>query len=433
MNRRYVLYAAVALLALFLAGCAGPCDKLDPVRPVVTSGSTRFARYVALGTSIGAGYQSGGLVETHQFYAYPAQFARQAAVDTFAYDRITPDGIPALLQLVSLNPLSITNAGRTMGSPRDLAYPRAYDNLCVPGAVLYDCTHTDRYASGVFPLIARGTTTTLLQQAASLGPDVVSFEYGANEVLGPALSGSGTPLLDVNTFAFLFGMTLDALQGAAPTAKLVLFNVPDVTTIPYVTTVKPYVVNPADGSHIPLIGPEGLLPETDYVLLSAADSLKVGTGLPAPAGGNGRPLLGSQVLTQEEAASLVAAIDGYNAAIAGQASLRGAALVDLHGLLLDIAGRGYDFGGAHYSSALVTGGMFSLDGIHPTDFADGVITNAMIDAVNTRFGASIPQVNLREVATISASRARPASAQGVAGLPRVEGLDKALAPLLLHR
>ena len=443
MNRKIRLYAAVVLVALFVAGCSGPCATIKPINaPAARGGSASFATYVALGTSISAGGQSGGLVETHQAYAFPALFARQAGASAFTYDRISPDGIPPLLRLVSLSPLVVSNAGRTLGEARDLLQATPYHNLGVYGSLLYDCDSTTYYTispyAAFFGLVARGQGS-LLRQAAALNPTFVSFEYGANEVLGPALSGSGTPLLSVPQFTGILAYTLADLHALMPDAKLAIFNVPDVTSIPYVNTVKPYVVNPANGSHIPLLcnalidHPDGLLNENDYVLLTAIDSLKVGTGIPALAGGNGRPLLDSQVLTAGEAASLQAAVDGYNAAIAAAATAHGAALVDLHALFARIATSGYDYRGVHYSGAFITGGLFSLDGVHPTDLSQGLLANAMIEAVNARFGASVPPVDLGQVATLSSSRARPAVEEGGTTWPTVEGLDGMLRVFAARR
>jgi hypothetical protein len=437
MNRKTRLYAAVTLVALFVAGCSGPCATIKPINaPAVRGGSADFTTYVALGTSISAGGQSGGLVETHQALAFPALFAKQIHASSFTYDRVSPDGIPPLLRLVSLSPLVVSNSGRTLGAPRDLAQPTPYHNLGVYGSMLYDVDSTTYYTispyAAFFGMVARGQGS-LLHQAAALSPTFLSLEYGANEVLGPALAGSGALLFSVPQFTGILGYTLADLHTLLPDAKLAIFNVPDVANIPYVTTVKPYVVNPADGSHIPLIGPAGLLNASDFVLLTAIDSLRVGTGIPAPAGGNGRPLLGSQVLSVDEAASLQTAVDGYNAAIAAAAATHGAALVDLHELFRRIATSGYDFQGVHYSSAFVTGGLFSLDGVHPTDFAQGLLANTMIDAVNRKFGATIPLVDLHEVATYSASRARPAREEGATAWPQVEGLEPMLEVLGARR
>jgi len=44
------------------------------------------------------------------------------------------------------------------------------------------------------------------------------------------------------------------------------------------------------------------------------------------------------------------------------------------------------------------GGIFSLDGIHPTRTGNALIANAFIDAINQRFGDAIPAVNVARVA-----------------------------------
>ena len=360
----------------------------------------------------------------------------------FTYDRVSPDGIPPLLRLVSLSPLVVSNEGRTMGAARDLAQSTPYHNLGVYGSLLYDCNNTTYYTTSpyaiFFGMVARGQGS-LLQQAVALDPTFLSFEYGANEVLGPALRGSGELLFDVPTFTGILNSTLADLHTLLPDAKLAIFNVPNVTSIPFVTTVKPYVVHPTNGSHIPLLctvdaaHPYGTLNPDDYVLLTAIESLHAGTGLLIALGGNGLPLPDSQVLTASEAASLQAAVDGYNTAIASAAATHDAALVDLHALFARIATTGYDFQGAHYSGAFITGGLFSLDGVHPTDFAQGLLANAMIDAVNMKFGSTIPLVDLHEVATYTSSRIQPAQEEGGMTWPRVEGLDEMLKVFTARR
>jgi len=142
------------------------------------------------------------------------------------------------------------------------------------------------------------------------------------------------------------------------------------------------------------------------VLLTAAGSLATGTGVPVPCGGNGNPLPDNLVLTAAEAASISAAVAGYNDAIASEAAARGYALVDLHGLLRQVATAGIAIGGVTYTSAFITGGLFSLDGVHPDDLAHGLICNAMIDAVNAKFASRLPRANLAELASNTSSAQR---------------------------
>jgi len=206
-----------------------------------------------------------------------------------------------------------------------------------------------------------------------------------------------------------------------------------------VTTIKPYVTLP-NGTHVPLLTaedaahPQGTLNPDDYVLLTASGLLAAGTGVPLALGGNGAPLPGSVVLTAAEAEGIQDAVDGYNVAIRAEAAARGAALVDLHGLLKAASTTGIQVGGARYTSAFLTGGLFSLDGVHPTDLGHGLIANLMIDAANVKFGASIPHVSLPAVETYTASRVQRAPAdEGALRFPRVEGLGDMLKVLAARR
>jgi hypothetical protein len=431
MNRRFRLYAAVTLVALLVAGC-GPCERLDPVTaPVATGGGADFSTYVALGTSIGAGTQSGGLVDNHQVKSYAALFAGQVGAP-FTYPAISYPGIPALLHLVSLNGPVIEQLEGT-GVPTNSALATSYTNLSVPGAILYDVANSARYGSGMFPIILRGRGT-MLAQAVGLQPTFLSFEFGANEVLGPATTGSGTPVIDATSFGVLLDGTLDALQASLPDAKMAIFTVPDVTTIPFVTTIKPYFtvggnrvyyLCATDPQHL-----NGTLNADDYVLLTASSYIVAGMGIPTAYGGAGTPLAGGLVLTATEAASLQDALDGYNTRIRAEATARGMAVVDLYGMLHTAATTGIQVGGARYSSAFLTGGLLSLDGCHPSDMGQGLLTNMMIDAVNRQFGSSIPYVDLPKVETYSASAEEVVlTAQGLTGLPRVDGLEEALRAL----
>ena len=87
----------------------------------------------------------------------------------------------------------------------------------------------------------------------------------------------------------------------------------------------------------------------------------------------------------------------------------------------------------HYSGAFVTGGLFSLDGVHPTDLAQGLLANAMIQSVNARFGSAVPLVDLSGVATLTSSRAQPAQEEGATTWPQVKGLDEMLKVFTARR
>jgi len=429
--RKLAPAVSLALLggALALAGC----ETMKPqVLPQHTTGSADLSVYVAMGTSISAGFESGGLVDRHQTKSFPALFAKQVGAAHFDMPLVDQDGIPALSRLVQIGPpLIISNAGRTQGNPTNYALPTAYHNLGIPGALLSDAADTTLYytsgpsRAAMFNLIQRHRGPLLLQVFGQLNPPVtfISVEYGSNELLGPASQGSGTPLIPAPLWANYLANILGEIRLNLPNVKCALFTVPDVTSIPLVTTIPPLVLG-ADGQPVhpltPLLGTDGgsarpLIYGQDYVLLTAGPLLAAGTGYPVgttsyvsgmPVPGNGNPLPDAVVLSANEVASLQAAQVAYNQAIRSQAAQYHWAVVDFAGLLHTANTTGFPVQGTNYSTAFISGGLVSLDGVHPTDLAHGLICNAMIEAVNSTYGATIPPIDLTQSQTASSSRAR---------------------------
>jgi hypothetical protein len=432
MNRCLRLGLAAGLGAL-LAGCGA----IDPINgPSRQSGSADFRVYVAMGTSLGAGYESGGLVQRHQVHSYAYLFAQQAGATSFTIPSISDSGLGPLLVLRSYNPLLITPAS-TPGSPTNFTQPTSYHNMSVPGAVLVDVLDSTAvgYNRGLFPIIQRGRGL-IIQQALGLGPTFISFEYGANEVLGPGTQGSGTSPFPPATFAALYTAAMNAIAAGAPSAKLALFNVPDVTSIPFFTTFPAFTVSLTTGNPVPLVGAGGPLALGDLVLLTAGSLIAQGYGIPSggynyvnpAAGSNGQPLPEDKILRASEVTELQSTVTAYNGIIDSVASRRNAALVDLNGLLRQASTSGIRYGSVVYTSDFVTGGIFSLDGVHPTDLGYAFMANRMIDAVNAKFGATIPRVDLGAVATRGRYALRPANG-GSTTKPLVSGLDGVLRDL----
>jgi hypothetical protein len=53
--------------------------------------------------------------------------------------------------------------------------------------------------------------------------------------------------------------------------------------------------------------------------------------------------------------------------------------------------------GVNFSGTYITGNFFSLDGIHPTSQGYGIIANEFIKAINSKYGASIPLVDVSTI------------------------------------
>lgn len=454
--RKTLRFLPVLAVAAFLAGCEGPCSKIETISgPALTSGTADFTSVAALGTSISAGYQSAGLVGRHQARAFPALFAQQVGMTVlatgqggFTFNGINNDGIPTLLEIKSLSPLVISNAGRTSGAPENNAQATDYHNLAVPGLLAADLVDSTLYTVDPNSVRGAGYNKTFfnlvlrsrglaVQQVARRAPTFVTFELGASEVLGATTTGTANVFPVANYVAAVRG-ALASIHATLPNARVALFNVPDVTRLPFCTTFSPVTISTITQTPVALIGPNGSLSPTDLVLLTAKDSLVVGTGFPVggynylnpAAPGNGRPLLNGQVLDDAEQATINATTFNMNAALDSIAANRPwVAKVDFNGLLAGIAANGFTLGATTYTTDFVTGGLFSLDGVSPNDFLHAIACNAMIDAVNARFGATVPRLNVANYATASSSRMRPAGGDGPALPARIDGLEQRLREL----
>jgi lysophospholipase L1-like esterase len=376
-----------------------------------------FNVYVALGDSLTAGVVSGSLVETHQANSFPALIARSAGVQDFQQPTVSAPGIPPELVLVSLSPGPIVAPGASEpGQPTNLFLPRPYNNLGVPGATVSDMVNTVTDNGGAHDLVLRRQGTAL-QEAAALHPTFITLWIGNNDALGAAVAGQaidGVTLTPVSKFRSFYSEIVSAVKATG--AKIVAANIPDVTTIPFVTTIPPVVVNPStrqpvivNGQTVPLIGPDGALASNAHVLLTASSLLAQGIGIPKALGGQGTPLPDEVILDANEVGAIQDHIAGYNLAINDLCGAAGIPVFDANALYATIARDGRNVGGVKLTADYLTGGIFSYDGIHPTDLGYAVITNEWIAKINEG-GESLPPIDLSPYLGVGGSSRRPSGA-----------------------
>ncbi len=371
-----------------------------------------LSRYVALGDSVTAGFVSGSLLDWYQDRSYPALLAQQAGAATFEQPLVSQPGIPAILELVSLQGPIIQPVSLETGFPYNAEYPLPYNNLGVPGATLFDMIFTTGDINNLVlgntdnvmhDLVLRNGVNTALEQAIGLQPTFVTVWIGNNDVLAAALSGTaadGITMTPLEAFAGLYGNAIGALV-TNTAADIVLINIPYVTEIPFTTTVGPFVDVPGVGT-IPLTADTGPLGPNDLVTLPAGTLIQLGYGLP---GGPPLPddldlLTGEPgyVLRAAEVEAINNRIDAYNQVIADTASAFDLPVLDINARFHEIAGgTRWILGGVEISSDFLIGGLFSYDGIHPQHIGAALVAVELIDLINQTFGASIPQVNMGEV------------------------------------
>ena len=100
------------------------------------------------------------------------------------------------------------------------------------------------------------------------------------------------------------------------------------------------------------------------------------------------------VLSKDEVSELNIATDAYNATIKSIATAKGLAFVDANAAVSKMNAGGIVANGFTMTSTYVTGGAFSLDGVHPSPRGYALIANKFIEAINATYGSNLKGVNL---------------------------------------
>ncbi len=404
-------------LALSLALAGGASAQVD------------FTKYVAIGDSLAAGVVNYGSVKTYQDNSVPALIARQAGVSTFQQPLVSEPGLPPLMELKKLNitafgvsPVIAFKSGA--GSPLNYTLSGPYNNLGIDGAntndlltrtgnILNLSTDFGKYAQGlvgkVVPfsdLVLRDGKTTAIQQAIGAQGTFYTVNIGSNEVLGAALTAialDGVTMTPLAAFTTQYNTLLGALKTQRPNAKVMVSTVQDV--LPFVSTVKPYLIIPTTGAKIPLLGEAGPLTDNDFLTLQASALIGQGIGIPKALGGTGLPLPEGSIdatglhagviLRAAEMVAIVTRIAQMNAVIKSTAASYGYGVADTWAAFRDWDAHGVVVGGVKLTTGFLTGGIFSLDGAHPQQIGYGLLANVWIQAINEQLNMAIPPVNLR--------------------------------------
>lgn len=354
-----------------------------------------LSRLVVVGDSLSAGFQSDSLLDAAQPHGWAAVVAGQANVP-LALPLIAPPGIPNVLELVSPGPppIIITAPGTSTG--RDDIYVQATD-LAVPGAYLQDALTTvpsfpiDDLTDLVLglPGLLEGVSLSQVEWAAALQPTTIFVWIGNNDVLGAAAAADPSLATPVPVFQTEFQTLMQSLSATG--ATIVVGNIPDVTVVPYFTPTE--VIEAETGLPISVLKPILGIGPDDFV---TPEGVALIPGILAnPSTG---PIPPGFVLTAAQAVQIRGIVNAYNGVIQEQASAVGAVVVNIHRLTQQLRAQGVQANGETLTNAFL-GGIFSLDGIHPTNTGYAVIANAFIAKLNSPLGAAIPPISIDLVAS----------------------------------
>ncbi|HNY03267.1 MAG TPA: hypothetical protein PKG48_11795 [Bacteroidales bacterium] len=425
-------------LALFTA-CERKIDEFQ-----VSKGSADFSTYVAVGHSMLAGYADGALYHTSQQYSIPKLIAGQlqlAGSGNFVQPVVNsefgieyPGAKTKLVLGYSISPctgevsMGPVNAEGQLEPLQPVGY--RVNNLAIPGAKSFHLLFPGYAAyNPYYARFATGAGNKVVDEIAGLNPTFFTLWLGDNDVLGYALAGGAA---DSITSPVLFQQAMGGVLTylTANGAKGVVANIGDITglpffsTIPYnalvltksqadsinmalqiyqltdTTRIKPYHAGPnpfliADPtSPHPMFKVRQMRPGELVLMTVPQDSLKcMGMGIINRVTFMPYPIPGQYVLTAEEVGAIKAATQAYNAILYGLAAKFNTGFVDMNTKMKELQS-GLTWDGIHLNTKFVTGGAFSLDGIHLNPRGSAMAANFFIDAINIKFGSTIPQLDI---------------------------------------
>lgn len=331
----------------------------------------------------------------------PVRFAQQgegSSLTTSVYssqNKFTNFGIPGLKMIDTYQ--------NYIGDPNDLSYNPYFG----------------RMSKDQFTLPASSGTWSTVRNNIFNGdnPTFCSLFLGIEDVLPFAKSGATanpmTQLFGPPGVGFEESFVSWADAFSVQNIKAVVGTIPDVTQMPYFTTI-PYnglnldatnaeslnqIYGPLGFSFTvgsnsfmiedPDAGAFGVRPmvEGELILLSVPlDSVKCHQY------GSVYPLRDEFVLTLAELQEIRNQILAYNQVIRQFSNFYGLAIAetpDFYSGLND----GFVYNGISMSAKFVSGGAYSLDGIHLNPRGNALLANVFIRAINKKYKATIPQIN----------------------------------------
>ena len=440
----------IIFLVLALAALSACKQKIDTF--TVTSGSANFTKYISVGNSLFAGYADGALYHSGQVNSIPNIIAgqlQQAGSGPFVQPMVTSEygvgftgSMPKFVLGVSMDCMGVPSLGPipSTGTLEPLA-PVGYDvnNFAVPGAKSFHMlapgygnpagllTNPPSANPYFFRFAKTPATSSVLGDAMAANATFFTMWLGDNDVLSYALSGGvGDTITSPAFFTTVMGGVLQGLT--ANHAKGAISTIPDVTAIPYFTTI-PYnglvltrqtLVDSVNGAMLayglpfhyvlgqnPFMVPDPnsanpyfkvrLMVPGELVLLSVPqDSMKCyGMGIIGKLTFVPYPIPKQYFLSLADISKIQTATTAYNQIIntLADATHFNLAVVDMNANLKTLQ-KGIVWDGIKLNATFVTGGAFSLDGIHLNPRGCALCANYFIDAINAKFGSTVPKVSI---------------------------------------
>lgn len=425
--RNILIPITIGMGTLVLSSCKPKYEK-----PESSAGDLDAARFVMIGGSHTSGYMDDALYYEGQQYSIANLLSGQLQkLGSGAFNQpympsssvgVSGQGMSRFklgyktdcLGVTSLSPVRLAaNGDMTALSTNVYNAGQPFGNFGIPGMTV-TVVNVPSYGmmNPFFGRMSSSNSTSVLADATASNPTCFSLFIGIEDILPYTQSGaSNGTLINPATFSIAYEQIVQSLTMNG--AKGVVSLIPDITEMPYFTTI-PYnglnltadkvtslnnIYNPIGISFQE--GPNGFMIQDpaagafgvrhmvagELVLLSTPlDSVKCNSM------GSVFPFRNQFVLTLDELALIRSQIAQYNAAITAIASTYDLALAKPNELVNKLQ-TGIVYNGVTLSAKFVSGGAYSLDGIHFNPRGNAIISNEFIRALNAKYRAKIPAIN----------------------------------------
>ena len=392
--RRISLAAGLVLAAV---GCSND-DLITPPVPQYQGGAM-FQRYVSMGNSVTAGFQSGGINDSTQQQSYAALVAGKMG-SPYYYPSLNVPGCPPPFTNIFTG-ARVLGGTSTTCALRNPNIPPFLTNVAVPGAEVIDGISnfpTPGTNSNALTLVMLGARTQT-QAMMDARPTFVSVWLGNNDLLGAVEAGDTTLATDTAAFRTEYAQVLDSIDATGASAVLIavgLGHLANNVVLPFFSRGTTWYGLWASGAFAPApftVAATCAPPRGDTVIVSFA----YGFGLLAAsqAGPDTLSCTAAPVVEPPEVAFFVRLQLEYNAIIQALAAAHGWAFTDSVNTTLDsLAGVPNQFAPFPNSAVACSGSpfgfAFSCDGIHPNQGTQLLIARKLIRAINAKYGSAIP-------------------------------------------
>ena len=385
-----------------LTSCETQIENSIPA--AATAEMLDFTKYIAVGSSMVAGYTNGGLYRDGQLASYPNLIAQQtgAKFEQALFPMGQENGTGYLVTSAGNTSAQfdkiIEKTGIISTSPLLLTkYSGKSNNFGVATLRMSDMGKAglgNVKMQGFNPYFERILPTgkediTYPDFVKESNPTFFTATIGEYDMLAFATSGGKSSLTETSVFALNCQKLLDAL--VANKSKGIITNLPNVIDFPYFNfySFEDLAKNIGVlGIYITTgNGIVRLATTNDRILLDAIPNVGKNNASGQKKGASTMyPLTNEEVLDKDEVNSVASRLTDFNGILKLEAEKRGIASVDLNSIYKQIQNNNYNAGnGIKLSNSLLTGNFFSLDGINPTPRGSAVIANEIIKSINENY------------------------------------------------